>query len=110
MSEYFLAGIMKGIEDTMNTEQLINAITPEAYERLLYAVETGKWPEGTPLSQEQRDSCMQAVMLYQSKHNTNAEHMTVAAGGEIKFKSKAELKKEFQPEQADIVRVNLNAQ
>ena len=49
----------------MDAEQLINAITPEAYERLLYAVETGKWPEGTPLSQQQRDSCMQAVMLYQ---------------------------------------------
>lgn len=33
----------------MDTQQLINAITPEAYQRLLYAVETGKWPEGTPL-------------------------------------------------------------
>ena len=51
----------------MDAEQLINAITPEAYERLLFAVETGKWPEGNVLSQQQRDSCMQAVMLYQSK-------------------------------------------
>ncbi|AXN31055.1 YeaC family protein [Vibrio coralliilyticus] len=92
----------------MDAEQLINAITPEAYERLLYAVETGKWPEGTPLSQEQRDSCMQAVMLYQSKHNTEAQHMTVAQGGEISFKSKAELKKQFKQDQQDIVRVNPN--
>ncbi|WP_070967480.1 YeaC family protein [Vibrio sonorensis] len=92
----------------MDAEQLINAITPEVYERLLYAVETGKWPEGTPLSQEQRDSCMQAVMLYQSKHNSDAQHMTVAQGGEISFKSKAELKKQFQQEQSDIVRVNVN--
>ena len=52
----------------MDAEQLLNAITPEVYDRLVYAVETGRWPEGTPLSQEQRDSCMQAVMLYQSKH------------------------------------------
>lgn len=94
----------------MDTEQLVNAITPEAYERLLFAVETGKWPEGTPLSAEQRDSCMQAVMLYQSKHNAEAQHMTIAQGGEISFKSKAELKKQFQPEQADIVRVNPNQQ
>ena len=92
----------------MDAEQLINAITPEAYERLLYAVETGKWPEGTPLSQEQRDSCMQAVMLYQSKHNAEAQHMTVAQGGEICFKSKAELKKQFKQDQQDIVRVNPN--
>jgi uncharacterized protein YeaC (DUF1315 family) len=92
----------------MDAEQLINAITPEAYERLLFAVETGKWPEGTPLSQKQRDSCMQAVMLYQSKHNAEAQHMTVAQGGEISFKSKAELKKQFQQGQEDIVRVNPN--
>ncbi|MGF1754411.1 DUF1315 family protein [Vibrio makurazakiensis] len=92
----------------MNSDQLLNAITPDVYERLSYAVETGKWPEGTQLSKEQRDSCMQAVMLYQSKHNVDAQHMTVAAGGEISFKSKSELKKQFQPNQADIVRVNPN--
>ncbi|MBA5762441.1 DUF1315 family protein [Vibrio sp. 404] len=92
----------------MDVEQLVNAITPEAYERLLYAVETGKWPEGTTLSQEQRDSCMQAVMLYQSKHNAEAQHMTVAQGGEVSFKSKAELKKQFQSAQSDILRVNPN--
>lgn len=91
----------------MNAEQLIDAITPEVYERLQYAVETGKWPEGTPLSQEQRDSCMQAVMLYQSKHNSDAQHMTVAAGGEISFKSKSELKKQFQQGTEDIARVKL---
>ena len=92
----------------MDAEQLVNAITPEAYERLLYAVETGKWPEGTPLSQQQRDSCMQAVMLYQSKHNSEAQHMTVAKGGEVSFKSKSELKKQFANDQDDILRVNPN--
>lgn len=94
--------------NAVNTEELIDAITPEAYKRLQYAVETGRWPEGAVLTQEQRNSCMQAVMLYQSKHNINAEHMSVAAGGEIKFKSKAELKKVFSKGEEDIVRVNLN--
>ncbi|WP_418113351.1 DUF1315 family protein [Vibrio scophthalmi] len=92
----------------MDAEQLVNAITPDAYQRLLFAVETGKWPEGTVLSQQQRDSCMQAVMLYQAKHNEEAQHMTVAQGGEISFKSKMELKKQFQKQQSDIVRVNPN--
>ncbi len=92
----------------MDAEQLLSAMTPEVYDRLTYAVETGKWPEGTALSKEQRDSCMQAVMLYQSKHNSEAQHMTIAAGGEISFKSKSELKKQFKSDQEDIVRVNPN--
>jgi uncharacterized protein YeaC (DUF1315 family) len=92
----------------MNSEQLIDAITPEAYKRLLYAVETGTWPEGQPLSSEQRSACMQAVMLYQSKHNLNADHMTISTHGDIEIKSKSELKKRFQPAQEDILRVNPN--
>lgn len=93
----------------MDRDQLINAITPQAYERLLYAVETGKWPEGTPLSAEQRDSCLQAVMLYQAKHNVEPDHMSINTEGEIVFKSKAELKKRFQSNQEDIIRINPNS-
>ncbi|SHO58333.1 YeaC family protein [Vibrio quintilis] len=93
----------------MNAQQLIEIITPEAYQRLLYAVETGKWPEGTTLSQEQRDACIQAVMLFQSKHNTEPEHMTIAAGGEVCFKSKSELKQQFQTkDENEILRVRTN--
>lgn len=92
----------------MDTHQLVDAITPEAYQRLLFAVETGKWPEGIPLSQSQRDSCMQAVMLYQSRHNVEADHMSIGVGGEMVLKSKRELKKRFQDGQEDIVRVNPN--
>ncbi|NLS14523.1 DUF1315 family protein [Vibrio sp. SM6] len=92
----------------MNREQLISSITPTGYQRLLYAVETGRWPEGTLLTAEQRDSCMQAVMLYQSQHNVDAQHMTVSAGGEICFKSKSELKREFGSTTDEIVRVNIN--
>ncbi|MGR5177026.1 YeaC family protein [Vibrio parahaemolyticus] len=89
----------------MDVEQLLEAMTPDVYERLLYATETGRWPEGSQLSQQQRDSCMQAVMLYQSKHNVDPQHMSVAAGGEISFKSKSELKKQFSTNQQDIMRV-----
>lgn len=92
----------------MDTHQLVDAITPEAYLRLLFAVETGKWPEGTLLSQPQRDSCMQAVMLYQSRHNVEADHMSIGVGGEMVLKSKQELKKRFHDGQEDIVRVNPN--
>ncbi|CEO38557.1 DUF1315 domain-containing protein [Photobacterium kishitanii] len=79
----------------MDISQLLTAMTPEVYQRILTAVETGKWLDGSVLTPQLRDSAMQAVMLYQSRHNINADHMTVAAGGEIKFKSKAELKRDF---------------
>ncbi len=95
----------------MDLQQLLSAMTPEVYQRITTAVEIGKWPDGTPLTQEQRDSAMQAVMIYQSRHNTDAEHMSVEAGGEIKFKSKAELKRDFgveDPEHDDIARFDHN--
>ncbi len=83
----------------MDKQQLIDSITPEAYQRLLYAVETGRWPEGTQLTSEQRDHCMQAVMMYQSVHNDDAQHMSIGAGGDMVFKSKAELKSQFVAQQ-----------
>lgn len=91
----------------MKVEQLLNAMTPEIYERLNYAIETGRWLDGTPITKEQRDSCMQAVMLYQSKFNHDAQHMSVAAGGEVAFKSKTELKKQFAEAEEDILRVKV---
>jgi uncharacterized protein YeaC (DUF1315 family) len=79
----------------MDIEQVLKAMTPEIYDRLCYAVETGKWPDGTGLNQAQRDQALQAVMLYQSRHNSQPQHMTVAKGGQVTWKSKAELKREF---------------
>ncbi|MBL4829613.1 MAG: DUF1315 family protein [Aliivibrio sp.] len=89
----------------MNIEKLLTSMTPEVYQKLIYAVETGKWPDGTSLEKKQQASCMQAVMLYQSKHNDDAQHMSVAVGGEISFKSKSELKKQFKSDEQDILRV-----
>jgi uncharacterized protein YeaC (DUF1315 family) len=92
----------------MNAQQLVDSITPEAYQRLVYAVETGKWPEGTTLSPQQRESCIQAMMLYQSKHNQQPEHMTVAAGGELHIKTKNDFKQSFSKSGGEIFRVNPN--
>lgn len=87
--------IMENKDRNMDINQLLAVMTPEIYQRILTAVETGKWLDGSVLTPPLRDSAQQAVMLYQSRHNIDAEHMTVAAGGEIKFKSKAELKRDF---------------
>ena len=83
----------------MNIDALLVAMTPDVYARLRQAVETGKWPDGTVLSEEQRDSCMQAVLLYQSKIEKSSEHMTINAQGEIVQKRKREFRDALQAEQ-----------
>ena len=85
----------------MNINALLNSLTPEVYERLRQAVETGKWPDGTPLSDEQKASSMQAVMLYQAKIEKSSEHMTVNESGEIVHKSKREFKSALFDQQDD---------
>ena len=67
----------------MNVEQILAAMTPEVYDRLRQAVETGKWPDGNPLSEEQKENCLQAVLLYQARVARSNEHMTVGESGEI---------------------------
>lgn len=80
----------------MQPEQLIQSMTPEVYERLKTAVETGKWPDGTPLSDTQRETSLQAVMMYQAKVLKSSEHMTVNEHGELVHQSKQELRRAFR--------------
>lgn len=79
----------------MDLKQLISSISPEVYQRLSSAVETGKWPDGVALTPEQKENCLQLVMLWQMQHNTTPEHMTIGSDGEIVIKSKQQLKQEF---------------
>lgn len=85
----------------MDVENLVQAMTPDIYERLRSAVETGKWPDGTPLNEQQKEHTMQAVMLYQAKVLQSDQHMTVGGDGEVVHKSKRELKKDFAIEEHD---------
>lgn len=79
----------------MNVESLLQTMSAEVYEKLRNAVETGKWLDGSLLTEEQKDTCMQAVMLYQAKVMKSEEHMTVGATGEIVQKSRQQFKQEF---------------
>ncbi|TDF41405.1 DUF1315 family protein [Alteromonadaceae bacterium M269] len=79
----------------MQLDSLIKSMTPEIYERLAQAVETGKWPDGTKLTEEQRENSMQAVMIYQAKVLASDQHMTVGPDGEIVNKNRQELKQQF---------------
>ncbi|MDB2374083.1 DUF1315 family protein [Psychrosphaera haliotis] len=79
----------------MNLDQMLAAVTPEVYENLKYAVETGKWQNGQKLTKKQREDSLQLVMAYQSKVAKSDEHFTVGPNGEMVMKSKRELKKDF---------------
>lgn len=79
----------------MDLENLLNGMTPELYERLVLASETGKWPDGKALTAAQREHTLQLVMLWQARNNENPGHMTIAKGGEMVVKTRQALKEEF---------------
>ncbi|WJD51271.1 MULTISPECIES: YeaC family protein [unclassified Enterobacter] len=79
----------------MNVDELVNSLTPEVYQRLVTAVELGKWPDGVALTPEQKENSLQLVMLWQARHNTDAQHMTIDTNGQMVMKSKQQLKEEF---------------
>ncbi|PHM38734.1 YeaC family protein [Xenorhabdus innexi] len=82
----------------MNLDDLLSVMTPEIYQRLVQAVELGKWQDGVSLTPEQKEHSLQMVMLWQARHNHNPEHMTIGTDGQIAVKSKQELKTMFQSE------------
>ncbi|WP_432474018.1 YeaC family protein [Amphritea sp. HPY] len=50
----------------MTFEKMIAAMTPDVYQSLKQAVELGKWPNGERLSQDQKETCLRAVIAYDS--------------------------------------------
>ena len=52
----------------MDYQKMIASMTPETYRSLRRAVELGKWPDGSPLTPEQRENAMQAVIAWGEKH------------------------------------------
>jgi uncharacterized protein YeaC (DUF1315 family) len=52
----------------MDYQQLIESMTPEVYQSLRRAVELGRWPDGSRLSSEQRQECLQAVIAWGERH------------------------------------------
>ena len=78
-----------------NINEYAKNITPELYQKLSTAVETGKWLDGAPLTEEQKAYSLQLVMAYQKHFNIDPDHFTIAQNGEIHMQSKKELKKQF---------------
>jgi len=79
----------------MELDEVIAAMTPDIYQRLATAVETGKWADGVALTPEQKENSLQLVLLWQARHNDEPQHMSVGKGGTMVMKSKKQLKEEF---------------
>lgn len=80
----------------MQVEQLVAAMSPQIYNNLRTAVETGKWPDGKALTSEQKENAMHAVLLYQAKFEQTDQHMTIGKDGQIVQKSRAQLQQELK--------------
>jgi len=79
----------------MEIERIIDGMTPEVYQRLATAVELGKWPDGVALTDEQKENCLQLVMLWQARYNVDPQHKTNDTNGHMVMKSKQQLKVDF---------------
>jgi len=87
----------------MDLLNLVDNMSDDMYQRLKCAAETGKWPEGTVVDKEQRESALQISMAYQSRHLNSDEILTVGSDGHMVTKTKRELKTQFsQSKSADI--------
>ena len=82
----------------MDFNSLVAAMAPETYQKLADAVATGRWADGSLLNEQQRAQSMQLVMAYQSQILKSDELFTIGADGQMVYKSKAELKKQFAAE------------
>lgn len=91
----------------MQLDEMIDAMTPEVYQRLVTAVETGKWADGVALTAEQKENSLQLVLLWQARHNENPQHMSVGKGGEMVMKTKKQLKEEFGIGDDDVTQIRL---
>lgn len=52
----------------MDKQTILATLTPEVVDRFRQAIELGKWADGRKLTADQRETCMQAVMIWEHEH------------------------------------------
>lgn len=51
----------------MKFEDVAKRLDPEIYQRFKTALELGKWPDGRELSKEQKEICLQAIIMFEAQ-------------------------------------------
>ena len=59
----------------MDYQQLIDNMSPEIYRDLKRSVELGKWANGTPVTPEQRENAMHAIIAWGERHLSESERV-----------------------------------
>ncbi|MEP0203046.1 MAG: DUF1315 family protein [Halioglobus sp.] len=52
----------------MDYQQAIDKMSPEIYENLKKALEQGRWPDGRPMTSQQREHALAAVIAWGELH------------------------------------------
>ncbi|MEM9397342.1 MAG: DUF1315 family protein [Pseudomonadota bacterium] len=56
------------MSDSTDYQSAVEALSPTMVERLRAGVATGRWPDGRPLSQEQKENSLQAIIAWEQVH------------------------------------------
>jgi hypothetical protein len=57
----------------MTYEDLIERLDPTVYQNLKRSLELGKWPDGRKMTPEQRATTLEALIVYEDRHNIAPE-------------------------------------
>lgn len=80
----------------MQYDDVMRAVTPEIYERMKTAIETGRWPDGNRLTPAQLDNAMEIVIFYQARKLNQTEHFSINSSGELVLKTKGDFRAELK--------------
>ncbi|MDR9466652.1 DUF1315 family protein [Marinospirillum sp.] len=73
----------------MTFAEMIEKMTPDIYQALKTGVELGKWPNGQPLTPEQREISMEAVLRYEATAGVPEEERVGYIAPKLKKKTEA---------------------
>jgi len=59
----------------MQLDAFLQHMTPAIHQALRTALELGKWPDGRPLTEQEREASLQAVIVYEHEHLPESERV-----------------------------------
>ena len=59
----------------MQLQEFLSAMTPEIYQNLKQSLELGRWPNGERLTDEQRNTSLQAIIAWEYEHLPETERV-----------------------------------
>ena len=59
----------------MDVDKMLQAMTPDIHDSFKRTIEIGKWPNGEVLSQQQKETCMEAIISYGERYLPEQERV-----------------------------------